>query len=201
MKFTHENIILIESWLDQNSITPSLDSEFIIRTYKEVLMNNYKIKDKESVKLRNRGFQLQFEFVRRDLLKIIYKNNNKSASGIKSGFVYAIANPAWGDYVKIGSAIDVYDRLASYQTSSPLRDFYLIDYYFAHNRLEEESVIHNLFYRNSEWCKASVPEMKLLFKQRKINSQIKVPDEMLYEIKDRLGKPRHHVKKHRPRFT
>ena len=201
MKFTHENIILIESWLDQNSITPSLDSEFIIRTYKEVLMNNYKIKDKESVKLRNRGFQLQFEFVRRDLLKIIYKNNNKSASGIKSGFVYAIANPAWGDYVKIGSAIDVYDRLASYQTSSPLRDFYLIDYYFAHNRLEEESVIHNLFDRNSEWCKASISEMKLLFKERKINSQIKVPDEMLYEIKDRLGKPRYHVKKHHPRFA
>lgn len=190
MKLTHENILLIENWLIDNNITPTLEHDFVIKTYQEVLMPYYKIKDKESVKHRNRAFRLQFDFVRRDLLKIIYKNNNKSANGIKAGYVYAIANPAWQNYIKIGSAIDVYDRLSSYQTSSPFRDYYIIDYYFVDNRLEEENKLHMMFDRNSEWCKVSEHEIKNLFKIKKIETQISVPDDILYEVKDKLGKPR-----------
>jgi hypothetical protein len=59
---------------------------------------------------------LQYDFVRRDLLKILHKRNGYSATGISAGYVYAIGNSAWKDFVKIGSAIDIDDRLNSYQT-------------------------------------------------------------------------------------
>lgn len=39
------------------------------------------------------------------------------------GWVYVIANPAWPGYVKIGTALDLKDRLKVYNTSSPFRDF------------------------------------------------------------------------------
>ena len=41
------------------------------------------------------------------------------------GEVYVITNPAFVGWVKIGMAIDSEDRLVSYQTSSPHRDFTL----------------------------------------------------------------------------
>ena len=40
--------------------------------------------------------------------------------------MYAISNPAWPEWVKIGKAIDADDRLSGYQTSSPMRDYKLI---------------------------------------------------------------------------
>ncbi|MEK9820466.1 MAG: hypothetical protein VW443_12860, partial [Pseudomonadales bacterium] len=39
---------------------------------------------------------------------------------IKEGYVYAIRNKAWPEWVKIGKAIDAQDRLNGYQTSSPM---------------------------------------------------------------------------------
>ena len=42
------------------------------------------------------------------------------------GFLYVIANPAWEEWVKIGMAVNAEDRLKSYQTSSPFRDYELI---------------------------------------------------------------------------
>ena len=183
MKINHENILLIENWLVENQLAPSLDDHFVRKTYAEVLEKYYKIKNKESIKTRNRAYRLQYDFVRRDLLKILFKKNNYSAVGIRAGFVYAIANPAWPDYVKVGSAIDVIDRLNSYQTSSPHRDYYLVDYYFAHDRLKEEANVHSLYNRNSEWCLCSVEEIKLYFKHRKRETQVSVTEDKLYEVK------------------
>lgn len=186
MKLTHKNIELIEQWLEKNRLQPSLDHSFVIRTYEEVLLPLFKIRDKESVKRRNRAFTLQFDFVRRDLLKILHKQNNKSAAGLKAGYVYAIRNPAWGDWIKVGSAIDVNDRLNSYQTSSPLRDYSLVDYYFVDDRKNEEDLIHELYDRNSEWCKVSEEDIKLLFKQKKKSHNIVVPDQLLYAGKRKI---------------
>jgi len=45
---------------------------------------------------------------------------------IKEGYVYAITNPAWPEWIKIGKAIDAEDRLSSYQTSSPMRNYKLV---------------------------------------------------------------------------
>ena len=41
----------------------------------------------------------------------------------EAGFIYAISNPAWEGYLKIGSAIDYSQRLQIYQTAAPLRDY------------------------------------------------------------------------------
>ena len=46
--------------------------------------------------------------------------------GVQAGYVYVITNKAWPEWVKIGRAIDAKDRLRSYQTSSPLRDYWII---------------------------------------------------------------------------
>lgn len=187
MKTTHQNIILIENWLARTGKVISLEDDFVRETYQEVLENLFKIKDSESIKTRKRAYKLQYDYVRRDLLKIKYKKNNNSSTGIKEGFVYAIGNPAWKEFVKIGSAIDVFDRLKSYQTSSPFRDYYLIDYYFSHNRLVEESNLHKTFEeRNSEWCKVSDQEVKEKFKILKEENSIQVLQEKLIEQKKTL---------------
>lgn len=187
MKTTHQNIVLIETWLKETDKEISLKDEFVREVYQEVLENSFKIKDSESLKTRNRAYKLQYDYVRRDLLKIKYKRNNNSSTGIKEGFVYAIGNPAWKEFIKIGSAIDVIDRLKSYQTSSPFRDYYLIDYYFSHNRLLEESNLHKTFEeRNSEWCKVSEEDIKCKFKILKEENSVKVLQEKLIEQKKTL---------------
>ncbi|MGL4519205.1 MAG: GIY-YIG nuclease family protein [Phocaeicola sp.] len=48
--------------------------------------------------------------------------------------MYAISNPAWPGFIKIGKSVDVFDRLNNYQTSSPLRDYTLIGYAFVLDR-------------------------------------------------------------------
>lgn len=174
MNIKHENITLIENWLNSNNYTIQMTDDFIRKTYKEVLEPFFKIKDVISLKRKDRFYRLQYDFVRRDLLKLLYKRNGLSAKNIKAGYVYAIGNPAWKDFIKIGSTIDVLDRLRSYQTSSPLRDYYIIDYFCTYDRLEVEKQVHSLFDRNSEWCKISEESIKVIFKKLKVDNNIKV---------------------------
>lgn len=62
----------------------------------------------------------------------------------KSGYVYAIRNPAWPDWVKIGKAVDAEDRLSSYQTSSPMRDYKLIHSVHFEDRNKAETKAHKI---------------------------------------------------------
>ena len=83
-------------------------------------------------------------------------NYNKS----KEGEVYAIVNKAWDGWVKIGMAVDAEDRLNSYQTSSPLRDYVLLHKVFFNNRRTAEAEAHLLAdtvaeERRGEWFKMS----------------------------------------------
>lgn len=61
----------------------------------------------------------------------------------KSGYIYIIRNPAWPEFIKIGITDDLDKRLASYQTSSPFRDYTLLysiyhpDYKAAEHQLKE----------------------------------------------------------------
>ena len=57
------------------------------------------------------------------------------------GYVYAIINPSWPDWVKIGKAVDADNRLNSYQTSSPLRDYELLycKYFDDYHEVEKEA--------------------------------------------------------------
>jgi len=79
--------------------------------------------------------------------------------GTKDGYVYAIINPAWPDWVKIGMAVDAEDRLNGYQTSSPMRDYKLIHYVYFKNRSKAERNAHKLAEkiaeRKGEWFNIS----------------------------------------------
>ena len=76
-------------------------------------------------------------------------NNYKQ---IKEGYVYAISNSAWPDWIKIGMAIDAEDRLSSYQTSSPMRNYRLVHSVYCKDRSESERSAHILAAR-----KATIP--------------------------------------------
>ena len=84
---------------------------------------------------------------------------------IKEGYVYAITNPAWPEWVKIGVALDSKKRVKGFNTGSPFRD-YKVEYVLetinrhtveiiAHKKAEEISKDHN-----SEWFKMSVEDAK-----------------------------------------
>ena len=92
---------------------------------------------------------------------------------VKEGYVYAIANPAWPDWIKIGMAIDAQDRLNGYQTSSPMRDYVLVyDIYFK-DRLEAERKAHKVAERygerQGEWFKITREQAILVLAETDLN--------------------------------
>ena len=69
---------------------------------------------------------------------------------IKEGYVYAIRNKAWPDWIKIGKAIDAEDRLNGFQTSSPMRDYELIHAVYFDDRNKAERDAHTAAERKGE---------------------------------------------------
>lgn len=80
---------------------------------------------------------------------------------VKEGFVYFISNPAWHDQYKIGMSQLPKDRLAQYQTYSPLRDYKLHHWSYWLDKREGEKLVHSLFddVKDYEWV--NLPESKL----------------------------------------
>ncbi len=78
---------------------------------------------------------------------------------IKEGYVYAIRNKAWPNWIKIGKAVDAEDRLNGYQTSSPMRDYELIYSVYSDDRNTAERDAHKaserIAERKGEWFKLS----------------------------------------------
>lgn len=78
------------------------------------------------------------------------------------GQVYIAVNPAWPEWVKVGMAVDAEDRLNSYQTSCPFRDYVLYYSYNAEDRRKAESKAHyklaQQFERRNEWFNCSPEE-------------------------------------------
>tara|TARA_E500000305_G_scaffold97006_1_gene87394 strand:+ start:2841 stop:3374 length:534 start_codon:yes stop_codon:yes gene_type:complete len=78
----------------------------------------------------------------------------------KDGYVYIISNPSWQGWYKVGRAVDAEDRLNSYQTSSPFRDYVLRYSKYFSDRMLAESIAHNNVgkiadQRKGEWFKVS----------------------------------------------
>lgn len=70
------------------------------------------------------------------------------------GSLYVIHNPAWPGFVKIGRARNVSERLRTYQTASPHRDYVLHYYRVFPDVLAAERALSNLYkgYKsNGEW--------------------------------------------------
>ena len=69
-------------------------------------------------------------------------SNFEKYESVKSGYVYVVSNYAWPDWVKIGKAIDVDERLGTFQTGSPFRNYKLIHWVYADDRHQAESKAH-----------------------------------------------------------
>jgi hypothetical protein len=82
------------------------------------------------------------------------------------GQVYAITNPNFPEWVKIGMAIDAEDRLNGYQTSSPFRDYVLQYRYDVNDRRQAESQAHTelqkLYERRGEWFKCTPEQARVV---------------------------------------
>jgi hypothetical protein len=82
------------------------------------------------------------------------------------GQVYAITNPNFPDWVKVGMAIDAEDRLNNYQTSSPFRDYVLQYRYDVNDRRQAESQAHTelqkLYERRGEWFKCTPEQARVV---------------------------------------
>ena len=80
------------------------------------------------------------------------------------GQVYVITNPNFPEWVKVGMAVDAEDRLNSYQTSSPFRDYTLVSAWDVTDRRSAESEAHQelqkLYDRRSEWFRCTAEQAK-----------------------------------------
>jgi|TARA_B110000285_G_C15060306_1_gene581996 hypothetical protein len=81
------------------------------------------------------------------------------------GYVYVISNPAWKGWYKVGMAVDAWDRCASFQTSSPFRDYKLEYCKHFKDRRSAETETHNLLLsleipRKGEWFKSTAEQLK-----------------------------------------
>jgi len=83
-----------------------------------------------------------------------------------TGHVYAITNPAWGDWVKIGRARDARKRWSDYMTYSPKRDYKLVYHVFCEDRIAAEKEAHRQAGRKAngrkggEWFRISVAQAR-----------------------------------------
>lgn len=157
---SNKNFTDISNWFYKNGLEPCISDDIVFEIYKDICYYG-KITESTSIKDRIRVMKLQLSFIRKNIIGVMYNTNGNSSKGIKEGYVYAIHNPAWGDYVKIGSSIDVYDRLNTYQTSSPFRDYELIGYVYSPDRFKlEKDVRHTFDDKNSEWVKTDKATIK-----------------------------------------
>ena len=65
-------------------------------------------------------------------------------STAKEGQVYILYSPAYPSWCKIGMAVDARDRLSSFQTGTPYRDYILVASYDVPDRRQAETEAHNL---------------------------------------------------------
>ena len=64
--------------------------------------------------------------------------SHEKIESTREGDIYVIVNDAWPDWVKVGKASMAEDRLNTYQTSSPFRDYSIIATVAVENRHEQE---------------------------------------------------------------
>ena len=77
---------------------------------------------------------------------------------ITKGHVYLITNPAWPEWVKLGMAVDASDRLKSFNTSSPFRDYEMAYSVEVSDKRKAEKAAHHICgmlceERRGEWFK------------------------------------------------
>lgn len=85
------------------------------------------------------------------------------------GYVYIISNPAWPEQVKVGMAQKVEERLATFQTYSPHRDYEVYHTFFSKDYAKAEKKAHKAlakFYdKRSEWFQCKPDEAKRILER------------------------------------
>jgi hypothetical protein len=90
-----------------------------------------------------------------DLLTKSFKKTDKI------GYLYIIINPAYPDWVKVGTTLNLENRLHTYQTGSPFRDYKILyslyhpEYLQAEKRIKETMRYFAKSIRN-EWYEVDI---------------------------------------------
>ena len=82
-------------------------------SFLKALNENHIIKDME--RFGTRKFKRSLDTKRR--------KGRKKRVNVDAGYVYVITNPAWPEWVKVGSTVSLEERLSNYQTSDPTRSY------------------------------------------------------------------------------
>jgi hypothetical protein len=109
---------------------------------------------------KNSEFSTDLQNARRTL-----QNKN---TRLKQGYVYAVVNPNFTGWIKLGSCVDTNERLASFQTSDPLARYKLEFAEFVEDRREIEHLLHLAFasFRGTgEWFNVSLDRVKEKLKE------------------------------------
>ena len=183
----HENAVIIKQWFIDNNLELSIDDKTVFKIYKDISYYG-RIVVSESFTDRLDVYKMQSSFIKKNILGLMYKENNNSARGIKQGYVYAMHNKSWNEYVKIGCTIDVYDRLNTYQSYSPFRDYELIGYVYSEDKFKLEKEIHNKFERNGEWIKSDKSTIKRFLKDHEYFDLNEISKFSFIEICRTIGK-------------
>ena len=116
------------------------------------------------VELRTRRPKRNFQYsiAPKDLVEEEILRQVRSDDG--SGHVYAVTNPAWPEWVKIGMTIDIHARIDAYQTYSPNKDYHVAESVEVSNRRYSENLAHRRASDRStgfsgEWFKVPLTEV------------------------------------------
>lgn len=97
----------------------------------------------------------------------------------KSGYVYIIVNENFPNYCKIGVTKNIKNRLRSYQTSSPHRNYKVKHYIFHENCYEAEKRIRKLLEYFALNIKNEWYEIPLEFAIDKVNETLNPEEKIL----------------------
>lgn len=67
-----------------------------------------------------------------------------------AGYLYAVTNPAWPDWIKLGKATNPEKRIGGYQTSSPMRDYEVLFTIPVDNMSKAEKALHKTAAKHNE---------------------------------------------------
>ena len=107
-----------------------------------------------NLRTRRPGRNYEYSIKPTDLVEEQLVSDSESDDG--SGFVYAITNPSWGGWVKIGMTIDIQKRHAAYQMYSPHKDYSVLCSKRVPDRRVSETLAHRMASdtatkRSGEW--------------------------------------------------
>lgn len=121
--------------------------------------NDYPSNSWAELKVRKISRNFEYSIPNIDLVESSIVRDSRDDDG--SGHIYAIVNNAWDHWVKIGKTIDINQRLQSYQTYTPMKDYRLLHEVNVIDRHIAETYIHRLASdiseqpSNGEWFKIS----------------------------------------------